>query len=278
MRRFMSVALALVGVGALVSSVQALMIAIPPGPQKFLNAGAVVVGRVTGMEPTDVDLNGAKYRVAVLQVSEVVTGVKADTKSIRIGFIVPNEDPKAPRISRPPVQVQVGQDGLFILSKFSNADMYMAPGFGFFVPAAANNFKSEIADAKKAAAISQDPVAAIKSKDARDQMFGLQVLVNKYRSVPAGLNVQTAKQEPIDAEESKLILKTIAAADWKTPQRFGAVSPIQVWMQLGITAKDGWTQPKQFNQIQFGESVQEWVRANGETYRIQRFVAPDNTK
>ena len=33
-----------------------------------------------------------------------------------------------------------------------------------------------------------------------------------------------------------------------------------------------------FNLLKTGESIQEWVRANGETYRIQRFVAPDNTK
>ncbi len=278
MRRFMSPALALVGAGVLASSALALMIAIPPGPQRFIGSDAVFVGRVAGMEPTDVEMLGAKYRIAVVQVSEAVMGLKAGTKTIRIGFIAPDEAKKGPVLSRQPPRVEVGQDGLFNLRKFSNADMYMAPNFGAFVPASANNFKSEIGDAKKAALIVQDPVAAMKSSDAKDRMFGAQVLVEKYRTVPAGLNVQTAKQEPIDTEESKLILKTAAGADWNAPLRFGAANPLQIWTQLGVTAKDGWKQPMPFNVQKTGQAIQEWVRVNGETFRIQRFVAPENVK
>ncbi len=280
MRCTMSLALALVGAGVLASSVQALVVAPPPGPQKFLTADAMFVGRVTGMEPTDVEMNGAKVRVAVLQVSEIVSGLKAGTKTVRVGFFVPDENPKFPRTGRQSPRVEIGQDGLFALNKFPGKDkkLFMAPNFGNFVPAAAGNFKNELAEAKKAAAIMQDPVAVMKSGGAADQLMAAHVLVTRYRNVPAGANPQTAKQEPIDAEESKLILKTIASANWNAPGRFGALSPLQVWSQLGVAAKDGWTQPKQFDMPKIGQAVQEWVRANGETYHIQRYVAVDNTK
>ena len=270
MRRafWLLIAVAVVGV----STAQARIAMPPPGPFRVVNSDAVFVGRVTGMEPTDMEIDKQKYRVAVAQVSEIVLGLKAGTKTVRIASIV--VDPNGPRLSRQPPSVEVGQEGLFMVHRFAGKDVLMAPNPGYFVGADQPNFKSEIADAKKAAVIVQNPVAALKSKDSKEQLFGVQVLLNKYREVPSGVNPAALKQEPIDAEESKLILSAIAGADWTGPSRFGTPNPIQFWGQLGLTEKDGWKQPEPFSLQTTGEAVRTWVRMHGDTYRIQRFVAP----
>src|SRR5437016_12173867 len=72
---------------------RALMIAAPPGPVRIVNSDAVFVGKVTQIEPVDVDAKAfpgaketVKYRIAVVQVEKVIRGVK-DEKSVRVGFI-----------------------------------------------------------------------------------------------------------------------------------------------------------------------------------------------
>ena len=54
----------------------------------------------------------------------------------------------------------------------------------------------------------------------------------------------------VGAEESKLILKIIADADWKAIAPIGgnpglaAPNALQAFYQLGLTDKDGWKQPE----------------------------------
>jgi hypothetical protein len=272
MRRafWLLVAVAVVGV----STAQARIAMPPPGPFRIINSDAVFVARVTGIEPADIEIDQQKYRVGVAQVTEIITGLKAGTKTVRIAFHV--VDPNGPRLSRQPQKVDVGQQGLFMVSKLGATDMVLAPNPGYFVPSEQPDFKNELEQAKKAGAIVTNPLTALKSKDSKEQMFGVQLLLRKYREVPPGVNPEKLKQEPIDAEESKLILNAIASADWNPQGRggVGSVHPIQYWSQLGVTEKDGWKQPVPFSLPAAGDAVRAWVRANGDTYRIQRYVVP----
>ena len=253
-----------------VSTAEARIAMPPPGPFRVVNSDAVFVARVTGIEPADIEVDKQKYRVGVAQVSEIITGLKAGTKTVRIAFMV--VDPNGPRLSRQPPSVEVGQQGLFMLHKLGATEMLMAPNPGYFIAADLTNFKAEVDEAKKAGAIVQNPVAALKSKDSKEQLFGVQVLVRRYREVPPGVNPEKLKMEPIDAEESKLILSAIAAADWNASGRGATISPMQFWAQLGVTEKDGWKQPMPFDLKTTGEAVRAWVRMHGDSYRIQRYV------
>jgi len=82
---------------------------------QLMQADAVVVGRVVGMEPVDIQAPvmanqpNANYRVAVIQVNEVIHGVKQDTKMVRVGFIAApmNGDPNGGINGGGGIQIQI---------------------------------------------------------------------------------------------------------------------------------------------------------------------------
>jgi hypothetical protein len=94
------------------------------------------------------------------------------------------------------------------------------------------------------------------------------ILIEDYRTYRG----PKAKQEPIAAEESKLILRALADADWKEPLAFTSLRPnaTQLFQRLNVTANDGFNAPKGGNQQ---EAIQMWLKRNADTYRIQRYVA-----
>jgi hypothetical protein len=77
--------------------------------------------------------------------------------------------------------------------------------------------------------------------------------------------------EPIDAEESKLILQALAQADWTKPVTPMDVSAQRVFNQLNLTAKDGWTRPKVAKE--FPTAAKKWLQENAGKYRIQRYAS-----
>lgn len=251
---------------------QALIAIMPVGPTQIATADAVFVGKVTAIEPVDVGEKGAlKYRIAIVTISEAIRGVK-DVKSVRVGFIPPTP-PKvgAPKIGGGPrnPQLTVGQEGLFILSMHPEGKFYQAPNFGAFTASAQPNYKADVDRAKRVAAVMANTKQALQSKDADERLMAASILVAKYRTQRG----PGAQQEPIDADESKLILNAIANASWK-PARFGDPNPYQLFNQLGITAQDGWKAPVNIKtQDDLRDAVQAWVKDNGDTYRIKRFVA-----
>jgi hypothetical protein len=256
---------------------QALMVAPPPGPVRIVNSDAVFVGRVAEFEPIDVDAKPypaaketVKYRVASVKVTEIVHGLKTE-KTIRVGFIPPPPvNPKGPIIGggrRGPL-LEVGQEGLFMISKHSDGKFYVAPQFGYFVSSKEKNFDAEVKTAKKVVRIMADTKAALQSKNDDERLMAASIAVSKYRT-PRG--VGPFKEEPIDAEESKLILNAIANAKWG-PFKFGDPHPQQLFFQLGVTAKDGWMPPKKISsQDDMRNAVQSWLRDHGD-YRIKRYV------
>lgn len=264
-------ALALVAVAiAIPAHAFALVIAPPPGPTRVAQSDAVVVGRVIAIEPTDVEVKGAKYTIAIVQVSDKILGVK-DEKMIRVGFIPPVKPIPGKPISSGSLRnnaLKVGQEGLFMMQKHPTEKFFLAPQFGYFTDATQKNFNDEVKSAKKAVAIMADPKAALQSKNAEDRLLAASLQVARYRSPRVFPN----KQEPIDAEESKLLLETIVNSKWEQI-RFGQTNAYQLFLQLGITEKDGWTPPRNVKSIEeIQQAAQTWYREKGGTYRIQRFV------
>jgi hypothetical protein len=275
-KKFLALAIVIAGLAAPAGVAYALIAIMPVGPATVANSDAVFIGKVTEIEPAEVDAKqfpGAKdtvkYKVAVVKITEIIRGVK-EVKSVRVGFQLPiAPKPGQPIIGggRTPPQLTVGQEGLFMMNMHAEGKFYQAPNFGMFVATNNRTFETDVKTAKRVVAVMNNTKQALESRDADERLMAAQILVTKYRTPKGGNN-----QEPIDAAESKAILNAIATASWK-PARFGETSPYQLFNQLGISDKDGWKAPVRVkNQDEIRDAVQAWIKSNGDSYRIKRFV------
>lgn len=289
--------------------------ALMPQGIKMTQADAIFVGRVVAIEPMDVEAPAApgqanvKYRVAVIQVSDSIYGLKKGAETVRVAFLAQPNGGFAPGIGgggaggvqvmpavqpaiqprpalpirRPPFATQmnltVGQDGMFVLNKHHKENFYLAPIHTNFVTRDNNpGFDGEVKTAKQLAKVMANPVAALKGDDKDDRYTAAAILISKYRSVsnPTGAPM---KQEPIDADESKLILTALAGGDW-TPGRSNAQipNPDVLFRQLDVTPKDGYDPSKLRTQQEFSQAMQKWLDENSGKYRINRQVVDPNAK
>jgi hypothetical protein len=290
----------------------AARVAIMPGgfginQNRMLQADAIFVGRVVAMEPMDIEATPAPnqgkimYRVAQVQVTEIIHGVKKGTEMVRVAFVAqPNGNvvPGGPAIQILPVQPQpaiqplpggrvrpfpgnfqmqlaVGQDGLFAVSKHHKENFFLAPTT--FVQRENNpSFETEVKTAKQIAKALDNPVAALKAEDKQDRYIAAAILISKYRSNPTGAAM---KSEPIDANESRLILQALQGGDW-TVGRFNAhvPNPFELFNQLQITQKDGYNPVNLRNQQEIATAMQKWLDENNGKYVIQKLVVDPNAK
>jgi hypothetical protein len=243
-----------------------------PLPNRVATAEIVVVGKVTGFEEKTVMVapfagakNKTEYKIAVVTISDALIAPKG-TAMIRLAFV-----PPAPMVavSPPPFQATVGQEGVFFLRKHGEADFYVATGQLDFVDKKNSSFNKDLALIKRCTTILADPSAALKAKNAEDRFLAAGMLMAGYLTRRSS----KAKAEPIDAEQSKLIMEALAAADWTPSTDFMQLSPLMVLQRLPLTKKDGWAPPSANDRKAYAAYAQQWVRDHADTYRIQRFVA-----
>jgi hypothetical protein len=295
MQRFL-LSLALASLTAVPAA--ALMVAMKPAGQRAMSAEAVVVGKVTSIEKEPVEAapfanapNKVAYRVAVVKVETSLAGVK-DVTHIKVGFIPPPPPAPAPGdngglqpriggIRRPGLtpELKEGQEFVFFLAKHPSANFYIMPMMSPPLDVKAEETKKELEAVKKTLAVIADPMKSLKSEKADERTFAAAVMAGKYRSYPdAGGEVDHV---PINAEESKLILKGIAESDWT---KFDRTAPngMQSFYSLGLTDKDGWVAPKpvrpqpgqpavNFNQVTKDAFV-KWLDGPGKDYVVKRIV------
>jgi hypothetical protein len=245
-----------------------------PLPNRVAGAEIVVVGKVTAFEEKTVmvaPFPGAKtkteFKIAVITVSDPLMAPKG-TKTIRIGFVPPQP---MVVVSPPPFQATIGQEGCFFLTKLGEGegDFFVPRGQLGFLDKKNASFDKDIALVKRCVKILEDPNAALKGKNGEDRFLAAGMLVARYTTRKS----PNAKAEPIDAEQSKLILQALAAADWTSAPDMMQLSPLMVLYRLPLTAKDGWTPPSPKNQAAYAAYIQQWLRDHADSYRIQRFVA-----
>ena len=204
----------------------AMMIAPPSVMQKVATSDAVVVGKVTSIAEKTIqaerwpgDKQGAEFRIATVKVDGHILGVKGLTH-VKVGWVPPPPPlpirPGGPiRIGprrRPVVSLEKGQELLLFLKKHPKGDFYTAPAYFDVVAKKTPGFAGEVADAKKYARLLADPMANLKAKSKDDRFQTAALLLARYRTFQPG-----GKQEPISADESKLILEAIADANWDAP-------------------------------------------------------------
>jgi hypothetical protein len=249
-------------------------IAPPPLTQRIAVADAIVVGRVTALE--DVDIEAAvtpdgpkvKYRIAVVTVNEAIRG--ADMKTIKVGFVAPVATNGKIGSKYPTVNLQAGRDYVLLLHKHPEGKFLHLPLHVDAIELApGGKADAEVALVKRCVKLLNNPKAALQSKDEADRLLAAAMLIQKYRSQP------TEKTEPIDAEESRLILKVLLdVKDWGNFDPLTRTNAVLLFQRLGLTAQDGWNPPQNIKDYNRDWSVaaQAWLKNNLATYRIQRFV------
>ncbi len=241
-----------------------------PIPNRVAVADMIVVGKVTAFEEkmvTAASYPGAKnkveFKIAVITLTDPLTAPK-DTKTVRLGFV---PTPPMVAISPAPFEPVVGSEGCFFLTKHGDNDFYLAPGFLQFLDKKNPNFEKDVALVKRCVKLLEDPDAALKGKNAEDQFLAAAMLMARYSS----RKTQDARREPIEAEQSKLILQALATADWTPRTDITQLSPLMVLHRLPLTDRDGWTPPGNDPKA-YAAYAQQWVKDHAGSYRIQKYV------
>ena len=177
-------------------------------------------------------------------------------------------------------ELKEGQEFVFFLAKHPDANFYVMPNMSPPLDLKAEETKKDLESLKKVLAVVGDPMKALKAEKADDRALAAAVLASKYRSYPdVGGEVD---QTPIAADESKLILKGLAEADWTKFDRM-APNGMQAFYSLGLSDKDGWVAPKAAPQqpgqpaINYNtltkEAFAKWLDGPGKDYTIKKIVA-----
>ncbi|MDB5307302.1 MAG: hypothetical protein JWO38_1504 [Gemmataceae bacterium] len=299
MRRFLGVVFAAGAVVALATGpAPGLMIAMKSPAERALSADVVVVGKVTAIEQDAVEAvpfpgapNKVRFKVAVVKVESSLAGAGTLTH-IKVGFVpppppAPPQPAPQPGLVRPPIrrpgvflpELKEGEEYILFLVKHPETGFYVMPGRSPPLTAKGDEAKKEIEGLKKVLGVVADPAKALAAEKLDDRAFGAAVLISKYRTYPdLGGEVE---QVPVPVEESRLILKALAAGDWT---RFDRTAPngMQAFYQLGLTEQDGWVAPKpvpaqpgqppaNFNLV-VKEAFVKWLDGPGKDYRVKRIV------
>jgi hypothetical protein len=264
-----------------------------PLPDRIVQSDFVVVGRVVALEPKDVEAVFSSesaykldYRIAVVKVKEVIHGQK-DAKELRLGFVSPDQDRTVDKTGKAipalwPLEfspVKVGQEGMFFLRKHHQGNFYVNfVLFGGFLPSSDTpEFTKNLENARRLNKVLALPLEALKAENESNRFLAATMLVAHYRL--SWLKDRKLPEKAIEAEESKLILKTLAEADWSdvteaiAPGKY-PTHPYGVFLQLGVTKADGYDPPKNTPDVRDTlKYTQVWLRDNQEKYRIQRFTS-----
>jgi hypothetical protein len=256
----------------------AILLATPSAPAcnscfrtslvRFGAAEWVVVGKITPFEDKTVwtlPHAGApaknEYAVGILEITQALKGADGLTH-LRIGLL--------------PCQLSaVGKEACFFLFPHFNETFFVMPRqFGEPLAKEGNRgFDAEMRRYQHWAELLKDPEASLKSKDADDRFVTAALLVSQYRNLVPGIHAKNRKAEPIDAEQSRLILLAIAEADWDEMEERHALPMEWLFNRLGVTTKDGWDGERFENdENKLHAAMKKWLVDHSRAFRITAFV------
>jgi hypothetical protein len=231
----------------------------PPMWSRLTRGTCVVIGEVTAIDAKPIEaLADAKakeklnYRVATVKVTEVILGAK-DLKEVKVGFTKEDE-------------LKKDQEASFILMPHYAQPFFVLdnPEYDLF-NTDHQYFELRTKILRHSAKCLESPNEMLKSQEGRDRLLTAAVLLSRYRD--AGIGTKT---EPIDAEQSKLLLRALRDADWGKEDKSYRLLPQPLFDLLGLTEKDGWKAPKDAGEKRL--AAENWLIDHHNTYRIQRFV------
>jgi hypothetical protein len=249
-------------------------------PERVAQADVIVIGKVTRIEkrpvtvpPTPDSKDKADYQVAVVEIGEALKGAEGLT-SLKVGFL----PPQTAENGRPPV-LRPGRLSTLTLAEDQELCLFLKPHHsGEFYDFTTNSnvidkksptFDKDLETTRRCIKLLADPIKSLQSKDPADRLFTANILITIYRMPPLPSS-RPPQLEPVDAEESKLILHAMADSDWSKNEALG------MFLRMNLTAKDGWVQPMDLKDIP--AAAEKWVKDNADTYRIQRYVTDKKEK
>jgi hypothetical protein len=235
--------------------------------ERFTMAEWVVVGKITTYEVRDVAALPAPgatakqdFAVAVLEITNAIKGADGMTH-LRIGM--------------PPGQLlPVGQEACYFLNPHFEEPFCVMPGrFGMPILKDGNaGFTKEIQQYERWGQLLKAPMDGLKSKDADERFLTAALLVTEFRTFRAGVHAPKLKTEPIDAALSKLILQTLAEADWSKATLDNTVTAQRLFAQLNLSAKDGWSPQGLASAKDLEAASKKWLADNAGNFHIETFV------
>ena len=253
----------------------------PPLAQRVALADAVVTGKVTALEADlfqafpPLKIAGAPkipYRIAVVKVSSVIQG-PGDLTELRVGFVpLPTRDngvlPRYRRLAL--VELTKGQDGCLFLQKHPEESFYVVQApYHVLDRAREMSYAADLAEIKRCAGLLKDPVAGLKAPKADDRRLTAAILLFRYRT-PTTIYTGKPTTEPIDGEQSRLILAALLEYDWSETAAQSPMAPLNLFLRLGLTTADGWTPPALPRD--WPAAARKWLADNKDRYRIRRYV------
>ena len=255
----------------------------PAIPERLAQATSVVVVKVVGIEKDTVTITPApnfkqEYLVATVKVEKTLKGDK-ERSEMRVGFAAPSAEKLPPGVSVPaPPKLTKGQEALLILTPLPDSNLEVVAFNSDLMDKKSKTFEKDLKLVEHCMKLLDKPEDGLKSNDAAERFLTARLLIGKYRP-NAGFAGIKNKEEPIDADESKLILKTLAEGDWKPrPAAVGGAMELNAYdlfLMLQVTKDDGFVPPKDF--AKQAEAAKAWVKENMGKYRIKRIV-PEEKK
>jgi hypothetical protein len=250
----------------------------PPLYHQVGAADCVVVGKVMAIEEKTVTVRNAPnsdrtttYWVALVKITDPLweplglTHVRVALMSSSVGV-----HPVLP----------VGQEACFMLHRHFEEPFFLVPSWppNSMVPRGDDDqaFAKGVARLKRYGRLLTNPSAGLQSKDSDERLLTAALLLTRYRGGPVARGATTT--QPIDAEQSRLILEALRTADWaKQGGELEGDSPVLLFWRLGLTDKDDWPPAPFKNQkgMYSQEAAKKWLEIHAATYRIQRFVLDD---
>lgn len=244
------------------NAVTARVMAPPPMALRVAASDGVFVGTVTSIGDKLVAAELAPGDDRMMQIAEVTVSeslLGSGSNKVKVGFF-------APAGRRPGLTLTPKDVALFTLVKHpTKKEVYVAEMYYSVLRKADDeDFKKQIELAKSAVKMIANPLEGLKSKEVDVRFNTAALLITRYRTQRPG-----AKEQSVPLAESKLILEALAAADWSGRSSSPHLSPLALFGQLGLTEKDGWTPPGDFNQ--FGPLASKWLKTNAATFKLKRW-------
>lgn len=263
-----------------ISAVAVVPLTEAPIPQRMALADCVVVGKVVELESEMVEafpllkLAGSaklSYRIAVVAVDSSLIGEPGLTK-IRVGFVAPPPGQEnAPRFRRlAKIKLSVGRQGCFFLRKHPDESFLVAEDAESLMDkAVVKEFDKGLELARRCSTLLKKPSAGLTSKNAEDRWLIAAALIYRYRS-PRFAYKGAPKTEAVDVTESAAVLAALYETDWSEETAEKQLSPLRLFVRLGLTEQDGWISPGSAKD--WPAAARTWLKEKGSSYRIQRFV------
>jgi hypothetical protein len=275
----------------------AVVAALRTPAQRAVAADVVVVGKVTAIEKELIEAppfpgapNKVGHKVAVVKIETNLTGAPNLTH-VKIAF-VPAAPPAPPpqrgvgrpiRRPLPALELKEGQEMLFFLTKHPSGDFHVMPVMSPPLEIKSEAGKKELETVKRLTETLADPMKGLRSEHRAVRAETAAIVVMKYRSYPEF--ARDVEQTAIDAEESKLILQALSEGEWSAraaPGAAGMPNAYMAFLNLGLTERDGWTQPvvpqvrpgqppSDFAAIQ-KQAFVNWLAGPGKDYVVKKIV------